>query len=178
MAFRAELDKFPVGEVLQMLAHGKRTGVANLVRHDDSVRLVFLRGQVVFATSDSHRRLGDALVQHGHIMRDVLEEFLRTHTADDRGLPLASLLVEAELVPKEVVEEETRRHIRRVVRRALEWDHGQLAFGSCELDKKLLVLQDGVSVESLLLAHTRDEKEPQTEPLATSVEAELLSFLP
>ena len=39
-------------------------------------------------------------------------------------------------------------------------------------------IEDGVSLESLLLAHARGEKEAQTEPLATSVEAELLSFLP
>ena len=107
----------------------------------------------------------------------VLEEFLRTVAWEDNGLPLASLLVKAELVPKEIVEEETRIHIFNVVRHALEWDHGKFVFRSCDFNKKNSVLEHGVPVKSVLIAHVRGDEDPETETLASKMDSLLFAHV-
>ena len=62
MDYNAHLEGMSLQDVFQILSVGKMSGIATVIHDGHSGKIVFRRGQVVYASSDTKDRLGYTLV--------------------------------------------------------------------------------------------------------------------
>ncbi|MCZ6795747.1 MAG: DUF4388 domain-containing protein [Planctomycetota bacterium] len=170
MSFTAHLPGLSLPDVLQILSFSKQSGIATIIHSGAAGKLVFSSGRVVYASSDTQSRLGYALVDKGVISEEDLEKALRTQKSRVDNMPLASILVKLGVVYPEVLEEETKNHIRNVFRDLLRWEDGIICFDQQEIADTLTVLREGLSIESLLLSAAASHDEDQ------SIDREICEF--
>jgi hypothetical protein len=180
MPLHGTLEGFALTDILQIISVGKITGVANLTDDEKTVRLVFRSGRVIHANSPTEHRLGTRLVAGGYLTADDLDRALEEQQTRHPHTPLASLLVELNLVRQEILEHETEAHIKEVFDSLLDWTDGVLQFKPTVVPESLTVLSDGVSTEELLLGAViaQDERALHGTEGDPELENELLGFIP
>jgi hypothetical protein len=95
VALRGNLEDFGIGEVFQLIGQQRKTGVLEVSRDGERVRLCFDAGAIVSAApAGSHdgAALGEMLVRTGCLTREALEEAERDCAANPR--PFARALFE------------------------------------------------------------------------------------
>ena len=103
-----------VPSVLRRVHRSRMSGILHFLQDDQSIRIYFKHGDIVFAGSDNERdRLGEALVRAGRLSRPQLESALRL--ARDSGRSLADYLVDADILPLEIVIAEAMQRMMSIV---------------------------------------------------------------
>ena len=77
MAISGSLEDVAVADVLQFVYLGKRTGTLELERGEERARFTFHEGTLVGAQAPGAPRLGDLLVEEGHLSAGELEQSVR-----------------------------------------------------------------------------------------------------
>jgi hypothetical protein len=155
MSFTAHVPDLDLIDVLHLLSARKLTGFTVIVSGGVSGKLVFKRGFVTYASSDTTSRLGYSLVERKIITEADLEKALHLQMSRSDNMPLASCLLKLGLVFPHVLETETKDHIVNVFSDLLTWPSGQVYFEKHEIDDPMTVLKDGLSVDWLLTEASR-----------------------
>lgn len=182
MELQGELSDFPLADILQIICLSKKTGTLLISGNEQKGMIVFVRGKIVQAVTDSSpASLGDLLVTSQVIGPYELEEALRLQ---GRSLPhrlLGSVLVELGFVQRYDLNVRVRAQIQRAIGRLIA-----LRRGSFELRLNVvpigraspypgqdIVLTEGCDVEELLLevATAQDEARHKTGDLAMSADS-------
>ncbi len=151
MSFTAHLEGLDLNDVFQIVSIGRLSGIATIIHDAVTGRLVFRRGNVVYASSDTQSRLGFWLVQRGVISENDLATALRAQQTNTHWVPLATSLVAHGFVESDALERQTKDHIRRVVKDLLTWESGVVHFKPCKITDRMTVLKQGLSTEALLI---------------------------
>ena len=94
MAVEGTLDVFQLPEILQVIAHQRKTGILTVQGHNDIIAVSFLDGQVVAADALNQTMedgLGDVLAQEKLMSPEQFADIASRHR--EGGGPLNDLLV-------------------------------------------------------------------------------------
>jgi len=149
--------------VLRAIGTSVKTGDLLVLSLQRSARISFVGGAIVHATADSVDRVGFRLVSAGHLTTSQLHNVLTQQAQTSPVVALSSLLHQENLVDREILERETRAHIVEVVCEVLGWEDGTLLFEIGGTVGPLTILNEGVSVESLLLLASTSTDEAKQE---------------
>jgi tetratricopeptide (TPR) repeat protein len=154
MAIRGNLSEASLADVLQLLALGQKSGCLSVAREASFGTVHFDRGRIVYAAIVNRRdRLGDRLVRSGALVADVLARAIADAAPqDDREL--ATVLIEQELVDRELLVVQYRAQVEEAVYHLFSWNTGTFTFEPDvhAVDAEPLL---SVSADSLLLEGAR-----------------------
>ncbi len=159
MSLEGRLEDLSLPDIFQIISLSKRSGVLTLIRKEGTGRLVFNQGKVIYASSDNKSRLGYTLVRKGIITDEDLENGLRVQKVKRSKKPLGTVLVEMNVLNREVLKKEIEEHITEVIRDFLKWEHGSFHFELGGVSEEEIVMKNGLEAEFLLLEATRLQDE-------------------
>jgi len=153
MSVEGSLDTFRLSDILQVVAHQRKTGILTVQGESDIVAISFLRGQVVAAdalTRTVEEGLGDVLVRRGLLPREHFEAVAARHQAGAGRL--IDLLVDGGRVERHELLAALREQTQGVLLELLDWQRGEFKFYTGDE----VSFEDGfvpISIEELLLRH-------------------------
>ena len=153
MAVEGSLEAFRLSDILQVVAHQRKTGILTVQGESDIVAISFLRGQVVAAdalTRTVEDGLGDVLVRQGLLTREHFDAVAARNQAGAGRL--IDLLVEGGRVGRAELLAALREQTQTVLLELLDWQQGEFKFYSGDE----VSFEDGfvpISIEELLLRH-------------------------
>lgn len=120
-----------VPSVLRRVHRSRMSGILHFLEDDQSIRIYFKHGEIVFAGSDNEKdRLGEALLRTGRLTRPLLENSLRL--ARDSGRSLADYLVDANILSLEIVVAEAMKRMLSIVYSVFALTGGEYLFETGE----------------------------------------------
>lgn len=129
MAIRGSLREAGVGDVLQLLKLGRKSGVLTLSDGRGIGRIVLAGGWIRDAKVANRRdRLGALLRRDGIVSAESLAAALNEH-ADLPGRPLGEILVARGDLGSETLERYLRRQVEEAVHHLFTWREGVFHFG-------------------------------------------------
>lgn len=127
-SFRGLIGRVEVPDLLTFVNLGRRTGVTELARNEQSTRVFFRMGDPVFATSDKEGlRIGDVLLRAGKITRKDVERCMARHRAAV-GHRLGQVLVSEGLLKDEELSAYLKVQVSDVIFDTFGWTEGSFAF--------------------------------------------------
>ncbi len=124
---KGSLAVFQPIPVLQMLNLAEATGELKLVRPGNSASVYFEKGSITFAGIKEHPvKLGEYLVQHGLVDRQVVDDALATRGS--RRKRLGELLMEAGHIDEAGLKNAIIEQIKSVIYEIVRWQAGSFAF--------------------------------------------------
>ena len=153
MSVEGSLEAFRLSDILQVVAHQRKTGILTVQGESDIVAISFLRGQVVAAdalTRTVEDGLGDVLVRQGLLTREHFDTVAARNQAGAGRL--IDLLVEGGRVGRPALLAALREQTQTVLLELLDWQQGEFKFYSGDE----VSFEDGfvpISIEELLLRH-------------------------
>ena len=154
VALRGNLRDFGIAEVFQLIGQQRKTGVLEIVADDQTVRLAFDEGAVVWAGPASNSEdavLGDRLVRCGLLTTSALSRLFAEGEASARSL--AALAVANDVVSQRDIEQISDLIKRDTIFQVLRWSGGSFHFSAQSVQhdqppEKLLaaeqILMDGL----------------------------------
>ncbi len=133
MGFTGNLRTLSFGDILQLIATGKKTGVLRLFRPQGAKYIYFKGGDVVAASSDSNieeERLGQLLIRRGVLSADELDRALKRQSAN--GKRLGHTLIELGLCDRSKVVDALRAQVEEMVYSVFSYPDGQFEFVDSE----------------------------------------------
>ncbi len=126
--FRGDLAATPLPEMLATVHRHGVPGVMEFARGDDTKRVFFVDGDVIFATSsDRSESLGEHLIRQGRITetqyRVSSEEMLRSP-----GTRHGTVLVQMGFLRPEELGAAVREQVQLILWNLFNWDSGRVAF--------------------------------------------------
>jgi hypothetical protein len=126
--FRGDLTETPVPEMLATIHRYGVPGVMEVVRGDETSRLCFVDGDVIFATSSNREQsLGDYLLREGRITKAqyrVSSDELRRSPGKRHG----TILVQMGFLRADELGEAVRDQIQAILWGLFNWHDGQVTF--------------------------------------------------
>jgi hypothetical protein len=133
MALQGTLKDFGLGDILQLIAIQRKTGVLTLEGDRESVTVKFLQGQVVGADTKSRsveELLGSVLVRTGRITEAQLQEALRLQRRTLQRL--GHVLVHNGLISEDDLVEALRVQSLQIIYRLFRWKNASYSFLSVD----------------------------------------------
>jgi HD-like signal output (HDOD) protein len=127
VSLQGSLRSLSIPDLFSLLQHHKKTGLLSLVSREDERGILFLKGDLVFATSrDASRRLGSFLVSLGFVDEGELG---RSAGARDFGVTfLGQELVKKGTINSQELRAAVRRQILDLLDEVLLWEEGAFHF--------------------------------------------------
>ena len=133
MSLSGNLEDVSVGDALQFIHLGGRTGTLTLSRGDDKAEIGFYEGRIVSAWAPGSKRLGELLVDSGAISRETLEDALRQQNVERPRLPLGQILVANGALPADAMYATLQQQIERTIFEVVSWTSGTFQFALDDL---------------------------------------------
>lgn len=133
MSLNGKLEDVSLGDVMQFIHLGRRTGTLSLSRGHEEAEIGFHRGQIVSAWAPGSQRLGDLLVSQGVLTQEDLRELLQRQHAEQPRRSLGQILVQSQILEFEVLRKAIEEQIERTIYELVTWIHGSFEFALDEL---------------------------------------------
>jgi hypothetical protein len=165
MELTGHLSDFPLADILQIISLSSKTGTL-ILRGEQGQRgmLVFIRGKIVQATTDSIvYSLGEAFVQQGKITEKDLEEAVAAQAQMQKPRLLGSILVEKGKISRDYLMQAVKQCIQSSLNELLNWKEGgfEIKLNAIPIGRGIpyiaqdYVYSEGLSIEELLIEATR-----------------------
>jgi len=160
MTIRADIEDLAVAEFMLMLALNRKTGRLTVEHDENTVKVAFRDGAIVYAASTGVREaVGTMLVRRGLISDQELETALEAQQRSTNVALLGNILVEMGAVSRSDLEGVVYIQFQNALREALSWKQGQAEFevvevpdlGAVHVDAREIILETGLSTEQLVL---------------------------
>lgn len=126
-SFQGLIGYVEVPDLFTFVNLGRRTGVTELNRPDQSTRVFFQKGNPVFATSDREGlRLGDLLLRLGKISRKDFERVSARYRVG--GPQIGQIFVSEGLITLDELTSHLKVQISEVIFDLFSWNEGTFAF--------------------------------------------------
>ena len=129
MGFTGNLKTLAFGDILQLIATGKKTGLLRLNRPRGAKLIYFRDGNVISAASESaaeEDRLGQLLLRRGQLSADDLQRALKRQTVS--GKRLGHTLIELGILERSVVIDALRAQVEEIVYSVFSYPSGDFQF--------------------------------------------------
>lgn len=133
MSISGSLEDVAVGDVLQFIHLGKRTGTLELERDGEHARFGFHEGALVAAHAPGAPRLGELLVEKGHIDAATLGAVMARQANAAPRRSLGRMLVEEGLLRRTDLETVVRLQLELAVEQVFRWERGNFDFALDEI---------------------------------------------
>jgi hypothetical protein len=160
MSWMGRLDEVSIPELLHVVSWGEKTGKLVLSRQDAEGLLVFRKGKIIYAASNSPREaLGNILICKNLISEEALLKALDAQHAADRERRLGAILIEMGAITAKTLEAMIREQIEKVMAEFFLWQSGFFRFeameipetGEPDVDARDFLLQRGFNTEQVML---------------------------
>jgi hypothetical protein len=154
------LDEVSIPDLLHLISWGEKTGKLTLARQDAEGLLVFRKGKILYAASNSPREaLGNILICKRLISEDTLLGALAKQHASERERRLGAILIEVGAITGKTLETVIREQIEKVMAEFFLWQSGYFRFeamdipdaGEPDVDARDFLLQRGFNTEQVVL---------------------------
>lgn len=129
MALAGTLKDFGLPDIVQLIGLQRKTGTLHLTNQSESVNVLFDNGNIVAAESSNARpsdRIGSALVTHGYLTQEQLNEALTIQKQTMQRL--GHVLISENLVNEEQLRKAVEAQLLQVVFRLFRWREGTYNF--------------------------------------------------
>lgn len=133
MSISGSLEDVAVGDVLQFIHLGKRTGTLELEREGEHARFGFHDGALIAAQAPGAPRLGELLVEKGHIDAATLAAVMARQAIAAPRRSLGRMLVEEGLIRRAELESVIRLQLDLAVEQVFRWERGSFDFALDEI---------------------------------------------
>ncbi|MGK7344641.1 MAG: DUF4388 domain-containing protein [Candidatus Nitrospinota bacterium M3_3B_026] len=154
MALKGSLDDFNIMNILQMIKLEGKTGRLTLTEKDETVRITFDNGAIIYAESSPQRdetRLGGSLVSNAVISPQEWSAVKKEH--EDKLKPYWDIL--ARRISTQTLVEFIRRQVIDNVYYALRWKKGEYEFAPMKGVKYNNKVMTPMDVDALLMEGCR-----------------------
>ena len=122
------LEDVSVGDVMQFIHLGRRTGTLVLSSGGESAMIGFHGGKLVSARTPGRAKLGDMLVSSGVLTRAELESALSDETQGAGRRSLGQILLAHGVVDSEALRRVVVEQIERTISEVVAWTKGSFEF--------------------------------------------------
>lgn len=174
MSISGSLQDVAVSDVLQFIHLGKRTGTLELERDGERARFGCHEGALISAQAPGAPRLGELLVEAGHVDAAALAGAMAQQAASGRRRSLGQLLVESGQLRPEHLQAVVKLQLERAVEKVLTWERGTFDFAIDEIrpvddigvEPSDFVVANGLAANVVLLEAARifDERDRRGAP--------------
>ena len=168
MSLEGRLEDLGLSDIFQIISLSKRSGALTIIRKEGTGRLVFNKGRLIYGSSDSVSRLGYTLIKKGLITTTELEKALRLQKTNEQRAPLGVVLERIGAISRDILQAELQNHLVEVVRDLLSWENGSFHFELGGAASSDIAMEEGLSMEFLLMEATRRQDEFKKEQLERS----------
>ena len=133
MSISGSLEDVAVGDVLQFIHLGKRTGTLELERDGEHARFGFHEGALVAAQAPGTPRLGELLVEKGHLDGPTLAAAMARQAGPGPWRSLGRLLVDEGLLGRAELESVIHLQLELAVEQVFRWERGSFDFALDEI---------------------------------------------
>ena len=133
MSISGSLEDVAVGDVLQFIHLGKRTGTLELERDGGHARFGFHEGALVAAQAPGAPRLGELLVEKGLVDATALGAVMARQANASPRRSLGRMLVEEGLLRRTDLESVVRLQLELAVEQVIHWERGNFDFALDEI---------------------------------------------
>ncbi len=135
MSINGVLEDLPLGDVLQFIHLGRRTGTLYMWQDETQrAEIGFYEGRIVSAWAPQQKKLGDLLVQQQFITSEVLAAALHAQRATKNGQTIGQILLEQGAVTRDQVHRVIGDQIQKTIFELVTWQHGHFHFEVDELN--------------------------------------------
>ena len=136
MTISGRLDHVKVGEVLEFIQLGSRSGTLVLQTEGAEAEVEFRQGRISSARSSTSLRLGELLVETGLIRQDTLLAAVDLQRSERQTRVLGEVLLSMGVISREVLVDAAREHVQGTILEVLGWSRGTFSFGLDEFPVK------------------------------------------
>jgi Lar family restriction alleviation protein len=163
--FKGNLRSMGIATILQILSLENKSGVLQFNRGQLKNAICFQNGQIVAASGNEWKRLGEMILSAGLIPAEKLEQAIET--AKRSGKRLGEVLVSLAYISHDALRDLIRRQIREAVSDLFLWREGQFEYQDCDVDIDQLGIGETNIMELILEGLRRlDESEERPEQRA------------
>ncbi len=128
MSFAGNLATVSLGDILQLVSTGRRSGALVTVRGRQKKQIFFRDGRIIYATSESAEedRLGQLLVRHGRLTPEQLAEVLKVQKS--RGKLLGEIVIERNYLERHELIDALRLQAEEIIYSLFAWGDGEFNF--------------------------------------------------
>jgi hypothetical protein len=179
VALAGKLEDFGLPVLLQMLASSERTGRLILTRRDGHGVVLFRRGRIVYAATNSVREaIGSILLRRGLLTEAALYQAIERWNMAAGTKRLGAVLVEMGLARNEDLEDVMRHQTGTVIAELLRWPRGFFRFekiaipegSEVEVDARDFVVAEGLTTGQVLFEALSSQETPEGEESAAASE--------
>lgn len=128
MHFEGELSVLEPATIFQIFNMSSLTGALKFITKRRMATFFFKEGQLIYATIDNKKKIGEVLVEQRMITRKQLEGALKFFR-HDKGLDrIGKILVDRGYTDKRSLAHAIKEQMREVVYAVLNWDDGHFIF--------------------------------------------------
>ena len=137
MSLFGRLDEVAVPEILHMVSWGEKTGSLTLTRGRAEGVVVFRKGRIVHAASNSPREaLGTILVCRKFVTEETLMRAIEEQQRSASGRCLGAVLIAMGALSAKTLEAAVREQIEQVMAEFFLWESGNFRFEPVELPER------------------------------------------
>jgi len=163
--FKGNLESVGIATLLQILSLENKTGILQFNRGQLKGAICFRNGQIVAASGDQWKRLGEMISSAGLIPAERLEDAVET--AKRSGKRLGEVLLDLGYIDHNALSELLGLQIREAVADLFLWREGQFEYQDCEVDIDQRGIGETNIMELILQGASRlDESEDRPEKRA------------
>ncbi|HEY4731033.1 MAG TPA: DUF4388 domain-containing protein, partial [Myxococcales bacterium] len=133
MSLSGNIQDVSVADALQFIHLGGRTGTLTLSCGESKGGIGFHQGRIVNAWAPGGKRLGELLVEAGHIEQAMLDEALARQEAEHPRRSLGQILVSMGAVDAETIYRTIEHQIEHTVYDLVSWKEGTFHFALDDL---------------------------------------------
>src|SRR5256885_1940582 len=133
MSLSGNIEDVSVADALQFIHLGGRTGTLTLSCGESKGGIGFHQGRIVNAWAPGGKRLGELLVEGGHIDQPKLDEALAQQEAEHPRRSLGQILVSMGAVDSETIYRTIEHQIEHTVYDLVSWKEGTFHFALDDL---------------------------------------------
>ena len=132
MSLKGNLETFLINSILQLLHDDMKTGVFQINRDDEEVKIYFYKGDIIYARgSRKENRLGNLLLKKGLISKTELNECLIGSQENKQAL--GKYLVENEKISVEILKELLQKQTENIIFNLFLWEKGDFEYKDARL---------------------------------------------
>ncbi|RJP91602.1 MAG: DUF4388 domain-containing protein [Desulfobacteraceae bacterium] len=153
MALTGNLETFYLTTILQLLHTDQKTGILQVMRNDEEIKVYVQGGSIIHATRTQEKnRLGDLLVKHGIITEKQLKECLKFCQMNKQ--PLGKVVVEKEYATPQALKQILFKQAENAIYDLLLWKTGKFEYQDKPFSTQGLVIRK-INIMRLILEASR-----------------------
>jgi hypothetical protein len=133
MSISGKLEDAGVGEVMQFIHLGSRSGTLYIESENEQAEIQFRHGRIAAARGSQTRRLGDLLVDRGIVEEKELLKSVELLKTTHRGKVLGEVLLSSGAISRDVLLEAVEEHIQETILDVIHWKSGTFKFSLNEV---------------------------------------------